>query len=181
MYRRYLLAGALALAGCTGSSNRVPSASETGVLDIALDDDGKEWVRDDLRYRSRRLATTTTTVSRGGNWCLAHSSYGRQVQSGYGRGCCPQWEWAALAGGWSAAEWPTVSRLMYAESACDPNAYNPNNNAGYGHARGLLQVMDELWAPECGITFDQLFDPVLNAQCALLVWREQGFRAWITY
>ena len=96
-------------------------------------------------------------------------------------GQCPQWYATAIAAGWPAAEWPTIDRVMWAESRCQPDAYNPIGHDPYGHARGLMQIMDGLWAEECGITADQLYDPHLNLVCALHVFNMQGWQAWSTY
>ena len=100
---------------------------------------------------------------------------------GHGEGRCPQWRETALAAGWSEAEWPTLSRIIYAESGCDPSAHNLNVVGDYGRAAGLAQVMDGLWPSQCGITPDQLFDPFLNLSCALLIYRLQSWDAWATY
>src|SRR5262245_3020958 len=34
-------------------------------------------------------------------------------------GVCSQWADTALAAGWSSSDWPTVNRIMYAESRCN--------------------------------------------------------------
>lgn len=99
---------------------------------------------------------------------------------GYGEGRCPQWHDTAIEAGWAEADWPTLSRILYAESFCAEDSWNPIGGQ-YGHASGLAQIMNELWPPECGITPEQLFDPLLNLRCALVVYGHQGWAAWSTY
>jgi len=89
-------------------------------------------------------------------------------------GQCSQWSDEALAAGWTAQQWPTVDRIMWAESRCDPGAYN-----GRSGVAGLMQI-HPLWRadPECAVN---LYDAYLNLRCALHVWHVQGWQAWVTY
>jgi hypothetical protein len=100
--------------------------------------------------------------------------------AGYGEGRCPQWHDTAIAAGWTEADWPTLSRIIYAESFCAPDSWNPIGGE-YGHAAGLAQIMNELWPEHCGITPEQLFDPLLNLQCARHVYSQQGWEAWASF
>lgn len=73
--------------------------------------------------------------------------------------------------------------VALAESAGNPNAYNPELAAGtrQGHgSRGLWQIYGSAH-PE--YDNDQSFNPVTNAQAAFAVYREAGnsFRPWSTY
>lgn len=88
---------------------------------------------------------------------------------------CSQWYDEALAAGWTDAEWrEPVARLMYAESRCDPNAYN-----GVTGVAGLMQV-HPLWRADAECAVD-LYDPVANLRCARHVFAVQGWAAWVTY
>ena len=89
-------------------------------------------------------------------------------------GACGQWSDDALAAGWSASQWPTLDRIMYRESRCQPGAYNPSG------ASGLLQIMP-MWADDCGGSSSDLFDPGFNLRCGRYVYRVQGWSAWSTY
>jgi hypothetical protein len=90
------------------------------------------------------------------------------------RGRCAEFYDDALAAGFTHAQWPTVDRLMYAESRCQPNARNPSG------ASGLMQVMP-MWADDCGGTRADLFNVGFNLRCARHILNVQGWRAWSTY
>jgi hypothetical protein len=89
-------------------------------------------------------------------------------------GACSQWASTALAAGWSIEQWPTVDRLMWAESRCNPGAYN-----GASGVAGLMQI-HPLWRADsiCNVN---LYDPYLNLRCARHVYAVQGWSAWVTY
>jgi|SRR5262245_55003131 len=88
-------------------------------------------------------------------------------------GSCSEWSDDALAVGWSADQWSTLSYIMYRESRCNPGAYN-----GSSGASGLLQIMP-MWADDCG--GGSLFDPWFNLRCGLHILAAQGWGAWSTY
>lgn len=105
-------------------------------------------------------------------------------------GDCVEWADDALAIGWPLGELPTVQYLMYRESRCDPSQYNPDDPRGGSH--GLLQInghwcrpnptygIDIGWLQENGMlqSCDDLYDPWVNLQSALLIWTEYGFEPW---
>lgn len=127
------------------------------------------------------VTTTTTTIPAIHGWVEDGALRSGSGHPGYGEGRCPQWEAMALSAGWTAEQWPTVSRLMYAESLCNPNALNPRGHGELGHAAGLMQVMDLLWASECDIWPSEMYDPYSNLKCALYVFSLQGWEAWTTF
>ena len=94
--------------------------------------------------------------------------------SGNARGRCAQWYDEAMAAGFSDDQWPTVDRIMYRESMCQPGAYNRSG------ASGLMQIMP-MWADDCGGSRQDLFDPAFNLRCAVHVKNVQGWDAWSTY
>ncbi|KAK5579030.1 hypothetical protein RB653_008708 [Dictyostelium firmibasis] len=68
--------------------------------------------------------------------------------------------------------------ISFYESSWNPQAVNPSG------ATGLWQIMEDHCQGICqGICTDQqsLFDPNINAQCALAVLEAQGLYAWTTY
>jgi len=87
---------------------------------------------------------------------------------------CAQWIGNSRLAGFTDDQLPTLHRIMWLESRCDPNAYNPSG------ASGLVQV-ESWWARACGITPAQLFDPTWNLVCARHVYETQGWTAWSTY
>lgn len=82
---------------------------------------------------------------------------------------CGEWWQLAVDVGWPERELPTVDRVMWCESRCEPHAYNRSG------ASGLMQVL-KTHAPDA-----DLFDPSTNLAVALDVWRRQGWRAWSCY
>lgn len=96
------------------------------------------------------------------------------VSSGNARGRCSQWYDEAMAAGFSDAQWPTVDRIMWRESNCQPGAYNRSG------ASGLMQIMP-MWADDCGGSRSDLFDPQFNLNCAVHIKNAQGWGAWSTY
>jgi hypothetical protein len=92
-----------------------------------------------------------------------------------GTGACAEWYGTAISAGWSPSDWPTVDRIMYAESRCNPGAYN-----GASGVTGLMQIMP-FWAEDCGGSPGDLYDPWFNLSCALHVRAVQGWGAWVTY
>lgn len=101
-------------------------------------------------------------------------------------GRCTQWEplLAAAGVGWDVAR---MSRILWRESRCKPDAYNRRT-----HDRGLGQVhwTSRYWsvpmrsgfgplAQECGITYlDQLFVPEVNIGCMAALYRAFGMKPW---
>jgi hypothetical protein len=81
-------------------------------------------------------------------------------------GPCGQWADTATAAGWAAGEWPTVARVMWCESRCQPTARNRSG------AAGLMEVMPGWWGGR------DPYDPAANLTMALEVWHAQGWRAW---
>jgi len=88
---------------------------------------------------------------------------------------CVQWYDEAIAAGWTDAQWrEPVARIMWAESRCNPSAYN-----GASGVAGLMQI-HPLWRADSVCDVD-LYDPYLNLRCALHVYDVQGWQAWVTY
>ena len=67
---------------------------------------------------------------------------------------------------------------MYAESRCNPDAWNPQYHWG-GHASGLLQIIWPTWGKECG--WHNIFKPRFNLRCGLYIKRHYGWGMWATY
>jgi len=79
--------------------------------------------------------------------------------------------------GWSVER---MSRIMYRESRCQPGARNTSSTA-----TGLLQIL----ASHCPwlsrqmgepCSRDRLTDPTYNIRAGAVLWREQGYGAWVT-
>jgi len=81
---------------------------------------------------------------------------------------CGEWWQLAAEVGWPEDQLPTVDRVMWCESRCEPTAYHRGSGAS-----GLMQVLARYFAPGA-----DPFDPATNLTRALEVWRAQGWRAW---
>lgn len=88
-------------------------------------------------------------------------------------GNCGEWHDLAIAVGWPETEWPTLSRVLYRESRCDPTAFN-------GSDHGLTQInkIHREWVESMGLTMDDLFDPSVNLAFALDLWESSGWSPW---
>jgi len=104
---------------------------------------------------------------------VAHNYLAQRAELTAGRSCA-QWFDLAVEQGWPLEQWPTMARVMWGESRCDPDAYNRSG------ATGLMQVMP-MWADDCGGAPADLYDPAFNLACALHVHEAQGWTAWSAY
>jgi hypothetical protein len=117
---------------------------------------------------AKPAATTTTTTGTG--------------TTGTGN-TCPQWETTALAAGWTPTQTARLTKIMWRESRCNPNAYNPHNR---DRSYGLIQINTKgnLWnelQTRCGLTTkEQLFDPYTNLHCGKQLHNAYGWKPWRT-
>lgn len=89
-------------------------------------------------------------------------------------GKCGEWYSLAMEIGWPEEEWETLSKVMYRESRCQPDAWN-------GHDAGLMQInqIHKVWLSDFGWTHpDSMFDPRNNLTFALYLWRASGWSPW---
>lgn len=84
-------------------------------------------------------------------------------------GHCTEWAETAFAVGWPTDQWPSISRVMWCESKCQPGAHNQSG------ASGLMQIMPGWWDGR------DPYDPATNLTMALEVHDRQGWRAWSCY
>ena len=89
---------------------------------------------------------------------------------------CAQYVADAITAGWPANQSPTLARVMFRESRCNPLAFNSQDSNG--GSRGLMQVngVHETWLKEAGIIthLDDLFRPEVNIRAALHLYRMVG-------
>ena len=90
--------------------------------------------------------------------------------------------------GWPLEEMGTVARILYRESHCQADAFNPKDTAGGSY--GYYQINGYWcrpntywptgWLQAQGIleTCEQLFDPVINTKSALAIWHNSGYGPW---
>lgn len=90
-------------------------------------------------------------------------------------GRCGQWYTTARDAGWPADQWPTVSKVMWRESRCQPDAWN-------GADAGLMQInrIHRHYMEPMGMTFPtSMFDPASNLVYARTLWERAGWEPWI--
>ena len=89
---------------------------------------------------------------------------------------CAQYVADAISAGWPADQAPTLARVMFRESRCNPLAYNAKDTAGGSY--GLLQVngQHKQWLMETGYitSLDDLCNPDINLRAALHLYRMVG-------
>lgn len=117
--------------------------------------------------------TTTTTLPdlSGVDWvALAREQHGK----------CGEWRELALAVGWPAEEWPTLSYVLHRESRCNIDSWNKTDPAG--GSRGLMQIngywcrpnrwTDHGWLQDHDIltTCEDLYNPEINLRAGLAIW-----------
>jgi hypothetical protein len=93
---------------------------------------------------------------------------------------CAQYVADAITLGWPAIEAPTLARVMFRESRCNPLVLNSkDSNKG---SRGLMQVngVHYKWMIKDGLItkLDDLYNPNTNLTVALHLWRKVGWSAW---
>ena len=89
-------------------------------------------------------------------------------------GQCGEWHDLAISVGWSESDWPILSRVIYRESRCQPDAWN-------GSDAGLIQCnkIHSAWLNELGWTFpDSMFDPETNLRFAKMLHDSSGWSPW---
>jgi len=70
--------------------------------------------------------------------------------------------------------WENMARLGECESNWIPSAHNPNGE----DSRGFWQINIGPGA-NTDMADRDLWDPVENAEAAAIIWRRQGYRAWL--
>lgn len=95
---------------------------------------------------------------------------------------CVEYVADAITAGWPAGEAAQISKIMFRESRCEPDALNADDSNG--GSRGLFQMngIHEQWLIDEGFItkLDDLYDPDVNIRAALHLWRMVGWSAWRT-
>jgi len=102
-----------------------------------------------------------------------------EARSTYGK--CGEYHDLALAVGWTEEEWPTLSRIMFRESRCEPDACSKSDSNLKCRDAGLVQInqIHRDWLSEMGFAFpDDLFDPMNNLLFARRLYETSGWKPW---
>lgn len=109
--------------------------------------------------------TTTMPDLSGVDWtALAREQYGK----------CGEWHDLAIQVGWPEEEWQTLSKIIFRESRCTPDAWN-------GHDAGLTQInqIHTKWLNQMGFSHpDDMFEPEKNLTFAYRLWEGSGWKPW---
>jgi len=102
-----------------------------------------------------------------------------EARAVYGK--CGEWRELALAVGWPAEEWPTLSYVLHRESRCNIGSHNKTDPMS--GSRGLMQINGYWckptkyskagWLQDKGILSkcDDLYDPEVNLRAGLAIWQ----------
>ena len=96
-------------------------------------------------------------------------------------GQCGEWHDLAISVGWSESDWPILSRIMYRESRCQPDACRRSTSGLKCRDAGLVQCnqVHTKWLNELGWTFpDSMFDPESNLRFAKMLHDSSGWSPW---
>lgn len=126
--------------------------------------------------------TTTTTVIPD----LTNQAAIDAARTVWGR--CGEWHDLAISVGWSEADWPMLSRVLYKESRCNFDSWNRSDPMD--GSMGLTQINTfwclptqynpSGWLQKQGALTEcsQLFDPTVNLSAALLIYKRSGWGPW---
>jgi hypothetical protein len=118
------------------------------------------------------VTTTSTTTTTEVPLVSDPADYIDEQRMLHGR--CGEWHDLALSVGWQESEWETLSKVMYRESRCTPDAFN-------GADAGLLQInkIHTSWLSDMGWTHpEDMFDPTNNLLFGFRLWETSGWRPW---
>lgn len=144
------------------------------------------WKDNSSTTKTAQVDTASLDWSRIDWTALARFMYGR----------CGEYHDLAISVGWTEAQWPKLSYVMYRESRCNTQSFNrkdPN-----GGSRGLIQINGYWckknkynpsgWLQAQGIlsNCEELFDAKTNLRAGLAMWNYSqqrnrcGWRPWAT-
>jgi hypothetical protein len=118
-------------------------------------------------------STTTTIVDVSGVdfvW-LAREQYGN----------CGEWHDLAISVGFTEDEWPLLSRIMFRESRCQPDACSKSTSGLKCRDAGLVQVnqIHREWLSQMGWSFpEDMFVPENNLRFAKALKDSSGWSPW---
>ena len=126
------------------------------------------------------VTTTTQPDLSGVDWEALRQQSIREARIKYGK--CGEWHDLAMAIGWPADQWPTLSKVLYRESRCNIDSWNKTDPAS--GSRGLMQIngswcRTNKWNPHPAgwlgaqgflTSCEDLFNPEINLRSGLAIW-----------
>lgn len=96
-------------------------------------------------------------------------------------GPCGEFYETAIAVGWPAEEWPQLSKIMYRESRCNPEACSESDSGRVCRDWGLMQINEYSWRRTLksqGYSMQDMWVPQHNLTFALWLWHRSGWVPW---
>lgn len=92
---------------------------------------------------------------------------------------CPQHYAAAIAAGWTDAEWPRLDAIIWRESRCDPTAHAlDHDDDSYGLTQLNMRAHRGWVGPLVDWDWARLLDPAVNLRVARMLWERAGWSPW---
>jgi len=89
-------------------------------------------------------------------------------------GQCGEWHDLAISVGFNEEDWKVLSRILYRESRCQPDAWN-------GWDAGLAQInqIHKEWLSQIGWKHpEDMFNPENNLRFAYMLYQSSGWKPW---
>jgi hypothetical protein len=96
-------------------------------------------------------------------------------------GECGEWYETAISVGWQPEEWQNLSRIMFRESRCQPDACSKSTSGLKCRDAGLMQInqIHTKFIAQLGQSFpDSMLDPSLNLAFARRLYEGSGWKPW---
>lgn len=96
-------------------------------------------------------------------------------------GECGEWYETAIEAGWQPEEWENLSRIMFRESRCQPDACSKSTSGLKCRDAGLMQInqIHTKFIAQLGQSFpDSMLDPSLNLAFARRLYEGSGWKPW---
>lgn len=125
---------------------------------------------------NRQLPPTTTTTT---TIPLSPEQIIENARAEYGQ--CGEFYETAIAVGWPAEEWPQLSKIMYRESRCLPEACSESDSGRVCRDWGLMQINEYSWRRTIlsqGYEMKDMWNPQHNLSFALWLWHSYGWTPW---
>lgn len=183
-----LMAPAVAMAATSGEAET--ASKSIAVVEPVRDSRPSEeaMTKKKVTETTKDQSSTSEQVDLSGiDWkALARLVYGK----------CGEYRDLAISVGWPVEQWPTLSMVMFRESRCNFDSFNPTDPNG--GSRGLIQIngfwcrpnrySPQGWLQGMGILNDceDLFIPEINLRAGLAMWHYSqdhngcGWRPWST-
>lgn len=148
----------------------VASCSSSSVVDTT-NESSSVPTRNTVVITAPALSTTTTTIPKGISLSDISNAI-EEYRDKYGK--CGEWHDLAIEVGFAEEDWATLSRIIYRESRCQPDAWN-------GADAGLTQInqIHTKWINDMGMSHpDDMFNPKSNLHFAYLLHKGSGWKPW---